>query len=347
MRFAAAGYLWLLAGLPVLAGLLALSFRLRSRALEAVGDPGLIRRLTTSASLEKRIIKASLLVLSALFLILALARPQWGSRLETVSRRGVDVIVAVDTSQSMLAEDVKPNRLAQARGAVASLIDALQGDRIGIVAFAGAAYVACPLTLDHTAASIFLDVLDTDLIPIQGTAIAEAIRAATRAFQGGERRHRVLVLITDGEDHEGDVEDAARDAAAEGITIYAVGIGSPGGEPIPLRNARGEVVGYKEDGEGRKVTSRLDDQALETIALSTGGKYFRSSAEGIELHRIGEEIGGMDSTTLSARLHTLYEERYQWPLAAALLLLSLEALLSDRRRERPSGIVPDRVVEAA
>jgi Ca-activated chloride channel family protein len=336
MRFAASSYLWLLLGLPVLAALIALSFGRRRRALEAVGDLRLVRRLTTSASLEKRIIKACLVVLSALFLILALARPQWGSRLETVSRRGVDVIVAVDTSRSMLAEDVKPNRLAHARGAVASLIDVLPGDRIGIVAFAGAAYVACPLTLDHTAASIFLDVLDTDLIPIQGTAIAEAIRTATRAFQGGERRHRVLVLITDGEDHEGDVEDAAREAAGEGVTIYAVGIGSPGGEPIPLRNARGEVVGYKEDDEGRKVTSRLDDGALEAIAVATGGKYFRSSAEGIELRRIGEELGGMDSTAMSARLHTLYEERYQWPLAAALLLLSLEALLSGRRREPPA-----------
>ena len=347
MRFAAAGYLWLLAGLPVLGGLLALSFHRRRRSLEEVGDLGLVRRLTTSASLEKRIIKASLFMLSVLFLTLALARPQWGSRLETVSRRGVDVIIAVDTSRSMLAEDVKPNRLAQARGAVAALIDALQGDRIGLVGFAGAAYVACPLTLDHTAASIFLDVLDTDLIPVQGTALAEAIRAATRAFQGGERRHRVLVLITDGEDHEGDVEDAAREAAAEGVTIYAVGIGSPGGEPIPLRDARGEVVGYKEDGEGRKVTSRLDDRTLEGIALSTGGKYYPSSAEGIELHRIGEEIGGMDSTTLSARLHTLYEERYQWPLAAALLLLSLEALLSDRRRERAPGTAPAHSEEAA
>src|SRR5207249_2427029 len=176
MRFAAPDYLWWLLGLPVLIGLFVLSFRRRRRALEQFGDLRLVRRLSTSASLEKRIIKAALILGAALFLILALARPQWGAKLETVTRRGVDVIVAVDTSLSMLAEDVKPNRMAQARAAVGSFMDLLRGDRVGLVAFAGISYVACPLTLDYTAARMFVDVLDVDLIPVQGTAIADAIR---------------------------------------------------------------------------------------------------------------------------------------------------------------------------
>jgi Ca-activated chloride channel family protein len=339
MRFAAPGYLWWLLALPLLAALFALELRRRRRALLAFGDRHLVRRLAASASTERRVIKSSLVLGAVFFLVLALARPQWGAKLENVSRRGIDVLVAVDTSLSMLAEDVKPNRLAQARGAVASLIDHLEGDRIGIVAFAGAAYVACPLTLDYGAASMFVDVLDTDLVPIRGTAIAEAIRVATRAFQSAERRYKVLILITDGEDHEGDVESAARAAAAEGVVVYAVGVGSPNGEPIPLRNARGDVLGYKEDDDRRTVTSRLGESALESIALTTGGKYFRSTPEGIELRRIYEEIAGMDQKTLSSRLRTAYEERYQWPLAVAILLLGLEAALSERRRpDEPSAV---------
>jgi Ca-activated chloride channel family protein len=346
MRFAAPAWLWLLGGVPILIGLYALIFRGRRRALAAFGDLPVVRRLVRGADTERRVIKAALVVGACAFLALALARPQWGAREETVSRRGVDVILAVDTSLSMLAEDVRPNRLAQARGAVSTFIDLLRGDRIGLVAFAGAATVACPLTLDYAAASMFVDVLDTDLVPVQGTAIAEAVRTAIRSFPGGERRYKVLVLITDGEDHEGDVEAAARAAAAEGITIHAVGVGSPAGEPIPLRNARGEVTGYKEDRERRKVTSRLGEGALEAMALSTGGKYFRSTAEGIELQRVYEEIAGMEQRTLKGRQTTIYEERYQIPLLAAILLLGIEAAVPERRRPRRDE-EPDGAREAA
>jgi len=347
MRFASPEYLWWLLGLPVLVGLFALAFRRRRRALEAFGDLHLLRKLSTSASLERRIIKAVLLVAAALFLVLALARPQWGAKLETVTRRGVDVIVAVDTSLSMLAEDVKPNRMAQARAAVGSFIDLLKGDRVGLVAFAGMSYVACPLTLDYTAARMFVDVLDVDLIPVQGTAIADALQTAIAAFRPGERRYKVLVLITDGEDHEGNVAAAARAAAAEGITIYAVGVGSPSGEPIPMRNARGDVIGYKEDKDHRKVTSRLGESDLEALASATGGKYFRSTPEGLELHRVYEEISRMDQRTLSGRTLTAYEERYQLPLGAAILLLLIEAALGERRRAGAAPLAEERGEAAA
>jgi Ca-activated chloride channel family protein len=347
MRFAAPGYLGWLLGLPVLIGLLIWSFRRRRRALETFGDLPLLVKLSTGAGLEKRIIKSVLLVAAALFLVLALARPQWGAKLETVTRRGVDVIVAVDTSLSMLAEDVKPNRMAQARAAVGSFIDLLQGDRVGLVAFAGTSYVACPLTLDYTAARMFVDVLEVDLIPVQGTAIADAIQTSVAAFRPGERRYKVLVLITDGEDHEGNVQAAARAAAAEGITIYTVGVGSPSGEPIPLRNARGDIIGYKEDKGHRKVTSRLGESDLEAIALGTGGKYFRSSPEGLELRRVYEEISLMDQRTLSGRSLSVFEERYQIPLGVAILLLALEAALGERRRAGTRAELDDRGEAAA
>lgn len=343
MRFGAPQYLWCLLALPLLCGLYAWIFHRRRRALQAFGDLPLMRRLVRGASLERRLIKAALVVAAALFLVLALARPQWGARSETVSRRGVDVVLAVDTSTSMLAEDLQPSRMAQARAAVSSFIDLLRGDRVGLVAFAGAAYVACPLTLDYAAAGLFVDVLDTDLVPIRGTAIARAIRTAVGAFPPQERRYRVIVLITDGEDHEGDVEAAAGEAAQEGVIIHAVGIGGSAGEPIPIRNARGEVIGYKEDRERRKVTSRLDETTLEAIARTTGGRYFRASPEGIELQQVYEEIGAMEQKTMQGRMTTAYEERYQFPLFLAILLLGLETALPDRARVR-SG---DRPGEAA
>lgn len=332
MRFGASFYLWFLFAVPVIAGLLALDAHRRRRLLERLGDRPLVARLSQSLSVEKRIMKGLLVVVAAAFLVLALARPQWGMKTETVRRRGVDVMVAVDTSLSMLSEDMKPNRLAQARSAIRGLFDLLEGDRVGLVAFSGTAYVACPLTLDYGAAAMFVDILDTDLLPVPGTNIAAAIRAATDAFPKEEGRHKVIVLVTDGEDHEGDIEAAAGEAADRGIIIHTVGVGATGGVPIPIRNARGDVTGYKEDRERRKVTSRLDEGALQTIASATHGKYFRSTPEGIELQSVYEEIAAMDPKNMTSRTVTRFEERYIIPLGAALLLLGIETALGDRRR---------------
>ena len=332
MRFGASFYLWFLFAVPVIAGLLAIDAHRRRRLLERLGDRALVERLSQSLSIEKRIMKGLLVVVAAAFLVLALARPQWGMKSETVRRRGVDVMIAVDTSLSMLSEDMKPNRLAQARSAIRGLFDLLQGDRVGLVAFSGTAYVACPLTLDYGAAAMFVDILDPDLLPVGGTNIAAAIRAATDAFPREEGRHKVIVLVTDGEDHEGDIEAAVNEAMERGIVIHTVGVGSTGGVPIPIRNARGDVTGYKEDRDRRKVTSRLDEGTLQTIAGATRGKYFRSTPEGIELESVYEEIAAMDPKNMTSRTVTRFEERYIIPLGAALLLLGIETALGDRRR---------------
>jgi Ca-activated chloride channel family protein len=332
MRFGASFFLWFLFAVPVIAALLALDAHRRRRLLDRLGDRPLLERLSRSLSVEKRIIKGLLVVVASAFLVLALARPQWGMKTETVRRRGVDVMIAVDTSLSMLSEDMKPNRLAQARSAIRGLFDLLEGDRVGLVAFSGTAYVACPLTLDYGAAAMFVDILDTDLLPVPGTAVAAALRAATDAFPKEEGRHKVIILVTDGEDHEGDIEAAVSEAAERGIIIHTVGVGATGGVPIPLRNARGDMTGYKEDREHRKVTSRLDEGALQSIAAATHGKYFRSTPEGIELEGVYEEIAAMDPKNMTSRTVTRFEERYIIPLGAALLLLGLETALGDRRR---------------
>jgi Ca-activated chloride channel family protein len=347
MRFGASFYLWFLFAVPVIAALLALDAHRRRRLLERLGDRLLMERLSRSLSVEKRIIKGLLVIVASAFLVLALARPQWGMKTETVRRRGVDVMIAVDTSLSMLSEDMKPNRLAQARSAIMGLFELLEGDRVGLVAFAGTAYVACPLTLDYGAAAMFVDILDTDLLPVRGTAIAAALRAATDAFPKEEGRHKVIVLVTDGEDHEGDIEAAVSEAAERGIIIHTVGVGATGGVPIPLRNARGDMTGYKEDREHRKVTSRLDEGALLSIAAATHGKYFRSTPEGIELQGVYEEIAAMDPKNMTSRTVTRYEERYIIPLGAALLLLGLETALGDRRKRRPARVAGAAAATAA
>jgi len=338
--FAQPRVLLLLLLLPPLALLLGLVRVRRRRLLARFGREDLVARLVAAPGAGRWALRVALILLAAAFLILTLARPRWGRKVEEVHRQGVDVIVAIDVSASMLAEAVQPSRLARAREEVASLIDALGGDRVGLVAFAGDSYVACPLTLDYSAAKIFLDVLDPSLIPLPGTAVASAIRKSTRAFNSAEKRYKVLVLITDGEDHEEDAVAAAKEAAREGVVIYTLGVGTGAGSPIPLRDAGGSVTGYKQDREGKIVTSRLDPVKLAEIAEAAGGKYLPTSAEGREIREIEDRIARMERREVGSRLTITYEERYQIPLAVALLALTLEAGVGSRlfprgKEERP------------
>jgi Ca-activated chloride channel family protein len=215
---------------------------------------------------------------------------------------------------------------------VASLIEKLEGDRIGIIAFAGEAFVQCPLTLDYGAAKIFLDVLEPGLIPTPGTNLIQAIQLAMQSFESAERKHKVMVLITDGEDTQGeDVMKMAEAAETEGVVIYTVGIGSPQGVPIPVLDERGIQVGFKKNRQGEVVVTKLDELALEKIALQTGGKYYRASSGEAELDRIYEAIAAMDKKELASLKFSQYEERFQYVLGVALLLLVIEMLLSERR----------------
>jgi len=290
------------------------------------GNLEILKKLSRNTSRGRQVAKISLILGALFFFILALARPQIGSKIEQVKREGVDVIVAMDVSKSMLARDIAPSRLDKAKHEVENFIDRLRGDRIGLIAFAGDAFVQCPLTLDYGAAKIFLDILSPDLIPTPGTAIGKAIGKAIEAFDQQERKHKVLVLITDGEDHGEDAMKYAEEAERQGIVIYTVGIGSPEGQPIPET----ETGGFKKDRSGQVVISKLDEFTLEKIALQTNGKYYRATSGEDELDKIYAEIAGMEKKELGSFQFSQFEDRFQYFLAIGLILLLIEFLLPER-----------------
>lgn len=333
MRFAEPEYFYLLFLIPVFAAFYWWAFRKKRQALGRFGDLDLVRKLMAATSSGRQVFRAVLVTGGLFFLILAAVRPQFGTKEEVVRRKGVDIVVALDTSLSMLAEDIRPNRLERAKREVSALIDKLKGDRIGIVAFAGAAFVQCPLTLDYGAAKMFLDAVDTGLIPVRGTAIAEAIRVSAQAFDREQKKYKVLILVTDGEDHGGDPLKAARQAAEEGVRIYAIGVGTRDGELIPVQSEGGGVE-YMKDRSGNIVKTRMDETTLEKLALITDGRYYRSTSSGIELDRVYEDVSKMEQRELSSKKLMQFEDRYQYPLFLALACFAAEALLSDRRRVR-------------
>jgi len=338
MRFAHPHILWLILVLPVL-GLLAWSrMRNAGRQLERALSPAMADRLTRHLAPRRRTGGLLILLVALLLLLLGAARPQRGTQYVTAARRGVEVIVALDLSESMLAEDLKPNRLRRARHEISGIIDRLQGDRVGLVAFAGAAFVQCPLTLDYSAARMFLRYMGPGLIPEPGTNIADALRVATKAFPGEEEGFRALILITDGEDHEGSIEEAAREAKKAGVRIFAVGIGSDTGEPIPLRDEAGEIEGYKKDSSGKVVLTRLNEEPLRAVAEATGGLYVRAS-ETLGLDRILDEINRMEKKELEGGVRVLYEDRYSYFVWPALLFLIAQWALPLRRRRLAAGLV--------
>ncbi len=339
-RFATIEALYGLALIPAVVILLLLGLRARQRALALFGDQPLVAALSETVSRRRRVIKVLLVVAALPLLILALARPQFGSRVETVRMEGRDVIVALDVSASMLAEDVPPSRLARARLEISRLIRGLDGDRIGLVAFAGAAFLQGPLTVDYGAALLFLNAMDTDLIPVQGTNLGNALDVALGAFEEGSTGdQRVLVIVTDGEDHEGEIDAATARATEMDVTIHAVGIGSPEGVPIPAYDGAGRRAGFLRDDEGAVVTTRLDEATLRSVAGATGGRYVPAYGGSGALQELVDEIASGSGRELDSRRVTQFEEQFQVFLGLAIGFLLLEAFLPDRRelREAWSG----------
>jgi len=335
MRFAQQDLLWLLLLIPVLALIMSLSYRYRRKALERfAGGAAHGNRFDMEVSPHRRVVRALVWLLAAAATIVAAARPQWGTRLEPITHRGIDVVVVLDTSLSMAAEDVPPSRLAQAVHSASSFLGQVAGNRVAVVTFAGRATLLCPLTLDHAAARLFLDTVDVEAVAVPGTALADALRMASRAMGGQEGesgRSRAVVIFSDGEDHEGEVDQALRGLKQSGATIHAVGCGTSRGAPIPLKDSGGRITGYKKDREGRVVTTRLDETALEKLALETGGRYYRATPREVEIEEIARSLGNMDADEFGTLLRVRYEERYQIPLALALAVLLAEATLRDRR----------------
>lgn len=331
VRFAAPHMLWLLLGALVIVVLTAVDWRSRARARSAWAG-SLFDRLASNQDRGREKLRVTLYVLGWIFVTVALARPQWGGELVMMKRRGIDLFVAIDVSTSMLAEDMRPNRLAQAKRAVADLIARMGGDRLGVIAFAGDAATICPLTLDHGTVLLMLESMNMNSVSTPGTNVEAAIRNARAGFVKEEQKHKALVLVTDGESHEGDPARQAEEAAKEGIRIYAIGIGSPEGQPIPERDESGAVTGYKRDRAGTVVNSRLDEGVLQRIAEASGGRYFRSTPHALELSSVFEELQALEKKELEGQLATHFEERFQWPLVLAVFFLGLELAIPNRRR---------------
>ena len=335
MHIAEAQLLHLLWLVPALAAFYWWSFYQKKKALLRFAEAPLADDLIRGVGRAKQKIRVVLFLLFLIFGLLALVRPQWGTKLESVKRKGVDIMIALDTSLSMETQDVVPGRLEKAKHEIRSLIYVLQGDRVGLVVFAGMSLVNCPLTIDQNAVKLFLEIVDTQVVPRPGTNIGDAIRLATQAFNAKDRHHKVLILLTDGENLEGDLLDAAEEAKAAGVMIFSMGVGTAAGEPIPLRDEKGNITGYKKDESGSVVVSRLDETNLQQVSSLTGGQYFRASPGEDEVQKIYATISQMDKKEFESKVYLTYVDRFQVPLGIAIFLILLESLVSDKKQMGP------------
>lgn len=329
MKFASPEWLWVLLGIPLLGFLHVWAQKKRRQALAQLGDLAVVERLQV-VSPGRRHLRAGLRIAALLLMGLALARPKFGTRLEELHRQGLDLMVALDVSRSMLTEDVKPNRLEKAKAEVASLIGRLRGDRIGLIAFAGTAFVQCPLTVDYAAARMFLDLIDQESIPVAGTNIASAVKTGLASHEEGGTRFRVVILITDGEHHGEFPADVLEEAKRKDVRVYSIGIGRVEGAPIPMRDPTGNVVDYHKDRASKVVVSQLETDTLQKLAEATGGKFYQATRGELELDKILEDIAGLEKNQFASRRVEQMIDRYQWFVAMGMLLLLASLMISER-----------------
>ncbi|HTP79308.1 MAG TPA: VWA domain-containing protein [Bacteroidota bacterium] len=331
LRFAHPEFLWYLLAVPVLGVAFVFLNRWKHRLLARFAGSVLAKDLTREWSGAKNGMKQTLILLSLSCLILAVANPQEGTRLEEIKRQGIDLFVALDVSLSMKAEDIKPSRLEKAKRDVSSLLSKLAGDRVGLVVFAGDAFVQFPLTSDYSAADLFISTVDVDAVPIPGTMIGSAIDLALKSFSKDLPTQKAIIVVSDGENTEGDVQSAVDDAKNAGVRVYTIGMGTPDGGPIPIYNDAGERVDFKHDRAGSIVVTKLDESALQQIASSTGGSYRRATSGGNEIDDVFKELESLQKTEFSSKQVSGYESRYQYPLVAAILFLMAESLIGERK----------------
>ncbi len=340
MTWGAPGFLWALPVVLLLVGLLFWTgFRWRRRLARQI-DPALWDRLTGGGDRVGRRWREALLLAALTFSLLAAARPQFGSRVVQVKRSGVDVLVALDASASMDAADVVPSRIARSRREIADLVERLRGDRVGIVVFEGEAFLLCPLTLDYGAARLFLDAAETRMLPTPGSNLAEAITTSLKSFPKEGNRSRAIVVFSDGESFDGDVDAVAKQAREADVRIFCVGVGTPAGEPIPVRDDAGNISGYKKDRGGQVVLSRLDEATLRDLAENSGGRYYPATLAGGEIESIYKALADLEQSELRAGLRTRHEERFQiFAAVAAFCLAAGLAWPHGRKREEWHGRV--------
>lgn len=329
MIFAEPKYLMLLLLIPVFFVIQALVLKFRAKRIRRFGDQALVEKLMPSYSKAKVWLRLSLFAIAFMFFILGISRPQMGAILKEHKTRGAEVMVVLDVSNSMLAQDYSPNRLERAKLAISRMVDKLRDDRIGLIVFAGNSFVQLPITTDYVSAKMFLSSISTESVPIQGTAMGEAISTALRSFSAQSDKSRAIIVITDGENHEDDPVAAARQAAELGVRVFTIGVGSPQGTMIPMGDGQ-----YLEDREGNPVVTRLDDKVLQDVAEAGKGLYVHAGNREFGLDPIIEEISRMDDEEYNSIVFEEYDELYMYFLAVAFFFLVLEMLIGDRRSKR-------------
>ena len=294
------------------------------------------KKLLKNFSAPKRKLKNYLTIIGLIFLGIAIIGPKVGKTLKKVERKGIDAIIALDVSNSMNAEDLAPSRLERVKYEAEKFIDKMKGDRIGLVAFAGVSYLHCPLTLDYSAAKLFLDAVTSDVIGVQGTAIAEAVNRGINSFKGEEKKHKVIIVISDGEDHEGKIDEVIAKAKERGVKIFAIGVGSYSGAPIPVKSQDGSIS-YKKDKTGQVVTTAIQENTMKKLAASTGGKYYNLNKDNNAFAKMYKKIRAMEQKDFKTHEFSDYENRYQIFLAIGLFLLILEFFIQDRETKKENS----------
>lgn len=301
----------------------------RKKARERFAESHLMQQLMPTYSNAKYRLKFTFFIIGYAFVILGIANPQVGSKLEEVKREGIELMIALDVSNSMKAQDIKPNRLERAKMAMQQLLKKLKSDRLGIIVFAGEAYTQLPITTNYAAAKLFLNTVDTDIVPTQGTNIADAINLATESFDFERGSGKALIIVTDGENHEENAITAAEDAAEKGIQIYTIGMGTPNGAPIPvIKNGR---QSFRQDGEGNTVISSLNEDMLRELSTIGRGMYVRASSAQVGFEQILADLSGMEKEEFESSVYTDYEDRFQFFLGIAFIFLLLSMLISEKK----------------
>lgn len=324
-RFEHITYLWLLLAVIPLLLLFLFYYFWRNRAITKIGNKALVLKLIPEYSNRRQLIKFILLVFAYVFIVLGFANPQLGTRQEKIKREGIDVIMALDVSNSMMSEDVKPSRLDRSRNFISNFIDKLSNDRLGLIVFAGNAYMQMPLTVDYSAAKMYLRTINPGMIPTQGTNFADAIELARQGFVKGDNSHKALIIITDGEDNEGGVDEKLAEAAKEGIRIFTIGVGSENGSPIPVGND------FKRDESGNIVLSKLNSAMLQDLAVKGNGKYFLLGSGTDEVDAVLKELKGISTKEFEEVVFTDFDDYFQYCLAIAAVLLILEWWMTERK----------------
>jgi Ca-activated chloride channel homolog len=315
--------------------------RMRRRAIARMGDPALVARLSREVNTRGRKIKAVLWLCALALAVIALARPQWGETRQKITQKGIQVMVVLDTSKSMLVADIKPDRLTRAKMTISEMMNRLNGDEVGLTVFSGASFTLFPLTSDYNTARTFLDIAQPGIVSRPGTAIGDAVRTAMLGFDDARTSQKVIVLMTDGEDDQSAMEAAAQEAAKAGVMIYTVGFGSNTGDVIPEYDEQGKLIGVKKDLSGQTVVSALNEKALREMASITGGQYYPAAADSSELDALTAEINRLQKGDIQQHESVKRHEQFMWFLAPALLLLGAAELIPDRKSRR--GIIRGRL----